>query len=685
MSYTNKDLDNAINYSNNRYTLRIINTMFQKFPHLISHLEYSIEQADFDTDYYYPASFSKRAIKVVTNIPQKLCSKISCNGVMAESICTKNTPASYYNIGDSSEFKRQCEPACFNLLKDPVIDEETGEEQIQMMTLDYNDTNGCIILPTSYIWHEHPFFRSDVVYAKRLNDLPVGFNYDTPDLQTYSQRTYKYNKSYCDAYYDQWNGTTCVKKFWEVVLYAVVGESIVKMVKGGIQNIENGYKSSYPPVTLPSIPDIEDVWTVEGWQGDIDTDFVLPPVEYEIPDAPRQFVQRENLERNHQSLHVDDYVKRVEFIKKIKNQQSQISSTLRRKLETNFDVKLNRFEIKEIDGVKKSTVTLISKTNGEETSIDQLILEVINGLLESVFNSAFWIDIGIGITSDFILDQVKIIFRKLANSILPKLTEKILAYSGKMLSVVFSKALYATIANTMSKIVIKTVSKVMIQVTKLMAELASVVGVILAIITIFDILLTIWDPMGFNNKFDQEILNSVTRSSDIAMRQSLETTVPKMSLDIFANICLSAEEILDESLNTFSYVYEYLDSLTVNAEGSRIDKGEEIDFNGGLSDETVDQAIVNSKLVTPKELYDYENEHNQRMQFFTVPTKIITSLIIISALCMIIDLWTVALLIYIVIVTIAMFTYLNASTLNMGQLLKDTKLMISSSSLVNVP
>lgn len=679
MSYTNKDLDNGITYSNNRYALRIINTLHAKLPHLISHMEYSIRQADPTDDYYYPSTFAHRAIVVHTKIPELLCSKISCNSIMAESVCKRSTPASYYNIGDSPEFRRQCEPACFNLLKDPVIDEETGEEQVQMLRLEYNDKYGCVILPTAAVWHEHPFYRSETVYEHRLNDLPVGFNVANPDPYSYSGMTYKYNKSYCDAFYDQWDGNKCIKKWWETVLYAVVGESIIKMVKAGIQTIENGYKSDYPPVTIPTIPDIEDVWTLEGWTNDINEFFIVPPIEYEIPPTLQNHIQREVSSNNNCPIENQfSHLTRLKIIKSFKNKHRQISTKLRQKLETYYDLKiLTQNEKDEIQHIKDTnkrhpTIILISKQDGSEGNVLDIVSSVIDSLLMSVFTPGFWIDIGIGITSDVILDQMKVIFRKLSNDIIPKLTSKLISYTGKLMSKVFAKSIYATIANTMSKIVIKTVSKVMIQLTKLVAELASVVGIILAIITIFDILLTIWDPLGFNNKFDEEIINSVTRSSDIAMRQNLEVSIPTMTFEIFTNMCLTPEEIIDESLNTFKYIYEYLDALTVNSEGSRIDKGTELDLNGLDGDNLNNVSIVNSKLITPKELYDYEFDHSLRMKFYIQSTSIITGVLAISVLFMLFDMWFMAVIFFILLLLIILISYFNGSSINVVKVINDT-------------
>ena len=685
MSYTNKDLDNGMTYSNNRYSLRLLNKLYTTHPHLISHLKYSIVQADPDKDYYYTESFSPKAIKVTINIPEKFCKKISCNSVMAETSCKRDNIATYYGVGDANDFHLQCQPSCFHLKADPVIDEETGEEQVQMMRTEYNDEYGCIFVPTAYIWHERPFYRSEDVYEHRLNDLPTGFNAGPEDVYTYSRLTYEYNKTYCDAYYDNWNASkvTCDKKWWEIVLYAVVGESIVKIVKAGVQSIKNGYKSDYPPTNLPTPPPIEHEWTVLGWKEDIDTSFILPSIDYEIPDGSRRLtvVQREKSHKtSNLETHRGEHVKNL--IRSINHRHRQISSKLRRKIEDNYILKLNGEDLNEIKFVKAKNsksgfndLTLTSKHTGKESAFLLVIQQVITGLLESIFDPAFWIDVGIGIMSDVILDQMKILFRKFANDIIPKLTTKLLAASTKFFSKVFAKSIISTISSTMSKIVIKTVSKVMIQLTKLAAELASVVGIVLAIITIFDILLTIWDPLGFNNKFDQEIINSVTRSSDIAMRQSLEMATPHMTFELFANMTLSPEEIIDESLNGFFSIYDYLDSLTVNSEGSRIDKGVEMDFEDVDSDELQDGLIVGTKLITPKELYDYEEDHTLRMNFFKASTMVSTSILVICSILLFLEMWVFAIFFFVVGLVIISTTYFNASTINFGKMISDTKIM----------
>lgn len=676
MSYTNKDLDNAITYSNNRYLLRLINKLYEKSPHLISHLKYSIQRADPETDYYFSDSFKNKAIKVDVVIPEKLCMKLSCNPIKGETTCTRKDEPSYYGIGDEANFQLRCQPSCFNLVDKPTVVEEGEEEEVQMVRLTYNNDYGCVILPTSSIWHENPFYRSSAVYEHRLNDLPAGFNQDTSDHSSFSQITYKYNKSYCDAFYDNWNEEkeTCKPLWWERVLYAVVGEQITKLAKAGIISINSGFKSDYPPIDLPSPPDVEPEWKLFGWSHDIDESFILPSTDFEFSDTDITPLYREikvectPLSRN---IHEEN----MRLIEKIKRNQGQISTDLRRKLESNYALVINGQELREVNKVKKhntkARLQLRSLTNKEQEDMDivDYMSAIIGGLFASIFTPDFWVDIGIGIVSDVILDEVKVIFRQLANDIIPKLTVKILEASGSVLTKVFANSIISTVTQTFSKIMIKTVSKVMIQLAKITAEIASVVGVILAILTIFDLLLSLWDPLGFNNKFDEEILRTVTSSSDVSLRQSLGVAIPKMTFSLMANMMLSPEEIIDQSLNCYKYIYEYLNSLDVNSEGSRIDKGPVMNIGDTNKEDVNNASIVNSKLVTPQELRDYEKNHASRMQFYRRPRNIVVGLAVIATLFMFIDIPFMSLLVFVVMVIVICIFYLNSSTINAENIL----------------
>ncbi|QLI62432.1 P74 [Dikerogammarus haemobaphes nudivirus] len=701
MSYTTQDVDNAIEYSNQRLSLKFLNLMYNKYPHLTSYVEYELKQADPDNDYYYTESFKPWAITMHTKVNSILCEKISCNSAKETTACRKSDGSSYYRVG-TDQFERNCEPACFNLVEDPAFDEETGEEQTHMVRTNYHNDK-CIIVPPGLIWHELPFYRSNEVYEQRMNDLPLGFNRDVDLPYTYSGRNYKYNKLYCDAYYDQWSEEkqTCITTVWERILYAVVGESITKMVKAGIDGIQSGPPSGYElPPDLPDYPPIDIIWTVDGWKKDINYNFILPPEDFTITGSGttifRECKQNENV-----PLEKDIFRKRLDLLKTLKRKERSLASALRRKIEREYTpyIVLTNEEEQQIYTVKeynkkfpgtnhgtlsyenlkfkKNKKLVIRPAEGEDTGEDDSVGffeelgNIIGGILASMGTPEFWVDVGIGELSEAFIKQIKKVALKLADELIPKLTTIILKTTTEIFSNVFMKSLLGTISQCATKIFIKSVSKIMIQLAKLMAEIASVVGIILAILTIMDIILTIWDPLNFNSKFDEEVIASVCQNSDEALRMDLEVAVPEVNFDLFTNIVLSPDDILNVCVTSFTDIYLYLDSLTINSEGSRIVKGFELDVSDLDPEGVLNQGVVASKKIKPSDLYLFEKDHALRMRFFKNSKKPIYLFFGISAVLLILEYYLFALLFFLLTLGIVFLSYLNTININVGKYTQD--------------
>lgn len=671
MSYTNADIANAIAYSNQRIILRTMNSLYATHPHIVSHLQYSIKLADPDVDYYYPTSFAKKAILITTVIPEIMCDKISCNNTRQWDLCTPKHEASYYRVGvEVDEIERQCQPACYHLMMDPAIDEETGNLQVQMMRLTYRKDYGCIILPPALSWQEFPFYRSNERFEQRKNDLPAGFD-RAPDIPfTYSGRSYRYNKPYCDAYFDQWSESkkTCIVTWYEKIGYAVIGESIIKLAKAGIQALENGNASTYPPLPpLPDVPTIENEWLLSGWKQDVNADFILPPLDFSFTD---EFIEQRETCYPKVCVLENTLDKKKRLIQKLKKQQTHLATTIRRKLEANFTIEI-------LNDAEKARIHFVRDyTNGSRSTCDFTkihadddggfnIVDVISSIFGSMMDPSFWLDMGIGFVSDVALDQIKKTARKLADKLIPKLVDIILATTTKLLSEVLSKSIMATIAQCTARIIIKSTGKVMVKMAELMAEMASIIGWILVIITLFDLILSIWDPLGFNNKFDEAIIDSVMQQSDVSLRMALATPVPVIDFNILASIILSDDVILDNSLHVFSDIYEYLDALTVNVEGSRIYKGFEVDPSK-IEHNPADESIAKSKIDNFKDFFVYETDHAIRMRFFDNSNFLVLFLFSIAISMLLLNIYLLAILFLFIALLIVFLSYLNSANLDVG-------------------
>uniref|UniRef100_A0AAU8GBM1 Baculoviridae p74 N-terminal domain-containing protein n=1 Tax=Faxonius propinquus nudivirus TaxID=3139431 RepID=A0AAU8GBM1_9VIRU len=662
MSYTSQDINNAIMYSNQRILLRTINLMYDQFPHITSHIDYEIIKADSELDYYYPLEFSSKAILVKIKLNKKVCNKLSCNSSMQWSTCLSSTQASYYRIGDQPyNFERHCQPACFHLNKNITYDEVTGQEQVQMMRLDYVEKNGCIIVPPGIVWNEFPYYRSSEHFEQRVNDLPVGFNRAINDEFTYSGRNYEYNKSYCDAFFDTWDDEkkTCVTTLLNKFLYAVVGEQIIKIAKAGVQLINSGGKSDYPPLpsNLPEIPEIEPEWLLENWTTDIDNNFINPNPDFKFTE------ENKTIKSN---IILTDFEERIKLLKYFKMKQLSISSKLRRKLENSYSIKITENE--EINFIRKKNHSLQFKRNVKDSDANINISEIITALFDSLLTSSFWLDIGIGIFSDVAIDQIKLISKKIANELIPKLTATILNSTTKFFTEVLTQSIFTTIASCTSKIIIKSISTVMIKITQLLAEMASVIGWILIVVTIFDILLSFWDPLGFSNKFNAEILTEVMRNSDTSLRMQLQVATPTMNFDILSNLLLSDTDIINTCIASFNDIYSYLDSLTINSEGSRIYKGVIYNNNNPENiDSEINQNIVATKLYTSTDFFNYEKTHAIRLKYFTFGKKIIFWSFVAGSCFLLINLYVIAILCFFICFLAIFSIYINIDMINLGK------------------
>lgn len=692
MSYTTQDIDNAIEYSNQRIVLKFMKLMYDKWPHLVTHMEYEITLADPENDYYYTEEFKPWAIKIETKIPQTLCEKISCNSAKEKTTCVHNETAAYYRVGDDG-FERHCEPACYHLSDDPIYDEESGAEQTQMVRLAYHKDR-CIIVPPALVWQEFPFYRSTETYEERMNDLPLGFNRDVDLTYSYSGRTYKYNKTYCDAFYDQWSEEkqTCVVKWYEKILYTVVGESITKLVKAGIDAIGGGPPSGYDlPDNLPEIPEIEDVWTIPGWLNDVNENFILPEIDIQLDVTRENQIYRE-VSNKKTRIDIGIYKKRVNIIKVIRRQRRSVTNSLRRKLENDYTVyisnkektemltveeynlKYPRADIKDLTHedikLKKNKSQKEGETD-ENTGFFNTLGDIMGALLAAIGTPAFWLEVGIEEISEELLKSFKKVAMKLADTIIPKLTNVILKTTTKLFSRVFTKSLFATVSQCATKILIKTLSKVLIKLTKLMAEIASVVGILLAILTIFDIILTIWDPLNFNSKFDQTVIDSVMEQSDEGLRKELEMAVPEMTFDLLTNLLLTPDDILNISVTSFNDIYQYLDSLTVNSEGTRIIKGFELDPSIMNPDEVLDTGVVKSKMFTFEDLFLFEKDHAIRMRYFKVSRNTIYSIFAVAALFLYLKLYMFSILLFAILMLFVFLYYLNIENVSVAKYTED--------------
>lgn len=577
--YTTADRNYANIYANQRLSLLVLKKLYTAAPHLASHLEVAIGQADRTTDYYYANNFAQRAIKVKIKIGETACNKISCNSAKADGICGVTEQASYYRIGDADNFQLQCQPACFNLSK--KVEYNDGEAKTQMVNTKFRNGK-CIIFPSITSWMEHPLYRSSQRYEARVNDLPVGFNLGPENPLTTSGLSYEYNKSYCDSFFDEWSAAqkNCVTSIWMRLANAVVGESIIKYVRAGIQKLVTG--STFIRPDLGPVPSIENIWTVKGWSEDINTSFTLPD-----PD-----------------LSLDE---------------TTLTSP-------------ERSETKEL----YTTFSNLRQPRASQQSAEEILMSIINGLVDQFTTVDGLADLGLSMLPDAVAAILVRVLKFSADTILPKIGTVLVGMSNTLFTNVLRSSMLTVISNTVVKTLTNIAAKFAAAAAKLVAGAASVVGWILIIIAIFDLVLGFWDPLGFNSKYPKELLPQLVEQSEFALKQQLGSVDVELPFFTLANLVLGQQELAVTSIETLPYIYEYLSSLDVNAYGTRIDKGDEISNETAPS---VDETIAKTKLYSPEELHEFEKVHARRLTFYkTGPTALLIMAGVFCA-CLVLGVW----------------------------------------------
>lgn len=588
---TATDLKAAYQYSAQRAKLLKIQQLYKTHPHIASKLTYTITDADPDNDYYFKESFKHRAIMVDVVVTKDVCDAIKCIPWHTKGPCKVNDAARYYRIGETDKFDVSCAPACFNL-KDKITYNESSEPETQIPTVEWNKyTSQCLFASPAKTWMDFPITRDSARYTKRLNNFELGF--DRIDNPVYlNGYKYGYNQYYCDQFDTNLKDGNCKEPFWMIFITATIGDALYKTMAASIRQITTG--TDMKPSDLPAPPAIEDEWLVANWKRNVNSNFVVPDPETET---------RNSKSRTARSL--------LKFNPKIKSNERRnldhlkSSSRLKRKRVPKTE------EDKELEKLKEKIKEYMDEmaVGSTTTQFDQVMTTIL-----SMFDAEFLQVLGI----DIALTSISAIIKKLGG----RLSNFLFKMSTKVGTSIGTKILRSSLITMTTKVVasvmLKSSAKVVVALTKIASLASSVVGVILIVVMLADLLLMFFDPMGFNNMFPEGYLDQLQSAYDAALIQQTGKSIPEMDFDILYYYLIDENVSLETAFEEFTWVYEYLDHLTVNSEGSRISKGEEIILNdpnqdlvGNYGDEL---AADDLKIYTQTELKEYEDLHFKRLK-----------------------------------------------------------------------
>lgn len=531
--FTDADLQASSKFAETNTKIRAIRLLYQKVPHLASKLKYTVRDA-LPEDYFIPDAI-KHACKVIrVDLTEDLCLALSCNPTTESGMCKANMTASYYYVGDDG-YDVQCQPACFNTATKQTYNQD-GSRAPDTPMLNYH-SGKCRMVPSTLVSYlEKPFFRSDTVYEHRKNDMPTGFSRKASDNPYGCGLDYKTNAAYCE-YYDRTlqSDGSCNLRWWEEGLDAVVGMSLINTVKSSVRMLSNGNRPFALPSNLPELPAaLETKHTVDGWKQNVDRSFVVPELIDTKPVARSGRVKRDT---------------------------------------------------------GRESVSTDKAQDDDQSSWIERMKKVMLGMLEQAFTDrSFWTQLGVGVVSEAMLDHLKALCKK----VIEKLSLSLVKRLPQTVTSVGANVLKAGLKSTCTKIITGTVlriaSKTALLVAKVTAAAVSVIGWLLIAAALLDILFTFWDPYGYGNMFPPSLPHDIMTKGERAFRQAAESATLDYEFENFAALVLSEEEMLNIQVDSLLDRLVYLDSLVVNSDGARIEKGDTIQMNGERVSAMIDAA-----------------------------------------------------------------------------------------------
>nr|AYH52225.1 putative per os infectivity factor P74 [Microplitis mediator] len=583
MSYTVDDEKNCHKYVDNYKTFEAIKYLYEKYPHIISHLKYEIRPADREKDFYFPDNLDPYpAIVVTTKIEKTLCEELlSCNLVTDEGNCTAFSKATLYPVGDADLKKKSkdwsgisCQPSCYNLLQ-----EENGDQKKNPLTLTYHK-NECVLTSSqAKSFMEFPSKRATAP-EHRVTDIPVGFDRaDGTHPYSFSGIKYHYNKTYCDSFYDEYcESQQLCYVHWskKYIGNIIVGEYIIK----SCQALDNyiHYGSDLPPSYMQTA-NVEETsnYVLENWLKNINKDFVLPD---------------EKLNDLRASLDAGN-VGSVQV--KPEEPTARDRLRIRRNINTEESPKLHSEERlrleKDAKSIQSNSLRVKRMAKYDEAWFENLFKSIVNMFGTVEFWRDFWLDRRYDALLKGLKNRVANAIKEIGTGALERLVETVFKQSA-----------------------VRITESIVFNLLKITAQILTVIGILQTVLGILDMLMGLIDPLKLNTKYPDDYLDDFMHSSEHQFRMYSNLVKPVLTFDLLSRMLLNREEIISLELNLVKYRTNYWNNLHVNSEGSVIHWGNVVNISDITEINLDDSDFALLRLYSQKDLYEYEKDHMERIK-----------------------------------------------------------------------
>lgn len=528
-TFTAEDKDNASKFAHYNDTVRALTAMYKKAPHIVSWLKVETRPAT-QQDYYFPDKLASFARVITVTVTKDACERISCNPYKEDGVCTDKDVASYYRIGDGADYGVQCQPACFNLAAEPKFNVETKQREPDTPLLAYNERECACRLEHAPMraWLEKPWHRHDTHYKHRVNDMPTGYT-RVPDPHSVLGTGYTYvsNPTYCnyfDRSFDTETGDCELTGGLNLSVDLLVGVALLDTAKSLYRQITTGNPLPLPQ-DLPAIPssdNMESKYVLDLWKKEINSNFQIPEIYDSIGALHEMFTTQEG--RTHRG--------------------------------------------------KRSVLQPDNENEGSVNWTEQSKVFLV-GLLKIICTDPeFHMQVTFDIMMDRIMDllskqmlRMSEVFAKMATSQIVKSSMKSITMRAATISMQLAirKYIVGYVFSTAAKTAMRTGAVVL-----------GYVGVAILVLSIVGIVLTFADPYNMQGMGAGFLPKRLYTEAERSLRESLNSSNTDFTFDQLRALVLTHDENASICVQLFSDMYLYLNSLEVNSDGNRIEKGEKI-------------------------------------------------------------------------------------------------------------
>lgn len=572
-SYTQEDITNAGLFANRNLNSRLINKLYEKAPHLTSHLLYTERDATLD-DYYIPPSIKSLCKVLDIKISRNLCEKLSCVSSKEKELCKPEDKASYFIVG-MDDYDVQCQPACFNL-KDEGTFNDNGQRVADTLETHFFEDECRFVNPSATNYLLKPFYRSDKVYEARVNNFQNGYTRKEGGHFLGDGYVFENNKSYCDYFNLSISSNLNCKEPWYMsIATALLGTQFLNYTRALFSGeVFTGIGELKLNITDPRPDTVDSKYSVENWKKDIDDTFKLPEI-----------IDYENLE--------SDEPEKINF--------DELSE--RQKIELNLI--LNKTK-----STRDLPEELLDDLGEKFKELGTFMKEMILGILNAVFTEEFWEIVALNVGAAVALNYVK----KLALSFAEKFTSEFLAntlvrFASKLGSKVLEAGMKSLVREGIVKISLKIVSKLAQALASLIASTATIILSILEIAQWIDLIFLFWDPLGYSNVFPGSIAGDAASAGLVALKRAAGSAKVNLDFDNLVYKLLTQTEIQEIYLSSLNDTVFYLNNLIVNSEGSVIYKGEAINYGGVQYADQLAADVTGQKIsLLTSDIYTEDNK-----------------------------------------------------------------------------